>query len=259
MDRWNAANSYESFMGRWSRRVAGRFLQRLAPEPNLTWLDVGCGTGALLGAIVETARPSLATGVDLSEGFVEAARSILGDDAEIHQASGDHLPFEDNFYDMVVSGLALNFMPDSLKAVGEWHRVARPGGTVSAYVWDYAEGMQFLRFFWDAVVDLDPDSNELDERSRFPDCHPDRLEALFLGAGLSDVETGRIDIETVFSDFEDYWAPFTLGQGPAPGYVESIGEAQRDRLAALLEERLPHGRDREIPLTARAWVVQGRS
>jgi len=44
----------------------------------------------------------------------------------------------------------------------------RAGGTVAAYVWDYAAGMQLLCRFWDVAVTLDPAAGELDEGRRFP-------------------------------------------------------------------------------------------
>ena len=45
----------------------------------------------------------------------------------------------------VVSGLVLNFVPKPERAAAEMRRVVAPGGTVGAYVWDYAKGMRFLR------------------------------------------------------------------------------------------------------------------
>ena len=56
----------------------------------------------------------------------------------------------------VVSGLVLNFLPDPAAAVRELRRVTRAGGTVAAYVWDYADGMQVIRAFWDAAIELAP-------------------------------------------------------------------------------------------------------
>lgn len=244
-------------MGRWSRKVARLFVERLTLPPDLRWLDVGCGTGALLETIVQWARPAHAAGVDLSEDFVQAARSRVGNEAEVRQGSGDDLPFDDDSFDAVVSGLVLNFMPNQRRAVVEWNRVTRPGGTVAAYVWDYAEGMQFLRYFWDSVVSLDPAASKLDEGIRFRDTNPDHLMSLFTGAGLEDVETGSVVIDTVFSSFEDLWSPLTKGQGPAPGYVERITKEERDLLASRLKETLASSSNGEISLVARAWTVTG--
>lgn len=257
VDRWDGGADYDYFMGRWSRLVAARFVESLSARDGVRWLDVGCGTGALLDAVLDALHPAAATGVDPSAEFVMAARSRVGTRAVIHRADGAHLPFDDASFDVVVSGLALNFIPEPTAAVGEWKRVTVAGGTVAAYVWDYAAGMEFLRYFWDAAVALDPQAVELDEARRFPICDPDRLEELFLSAGLSAVETGSISVETSFSDFDDYWEPFLRGQGPAPGYVASLGAEGRRALEQRLRAALPvdtHGR---LMLSAKAFTVAG--
>jgi hypothetical protein len=101
-------------------------------------------------------------------------------------------------------------------------RIARPRGTVGAYVWDYAEGIGLMRYFWDAAGALDPKAKELDEGRRFWLCRPEPLSRLFLTTGLEDVEVRAIEVPTYFRDFDDYWSPFLGGQGPAPSYAMSL-------------------------------------
>jgi hypothetical protein len=136
-------------------------------------------------------------------------------------------------------------------------RVARPGGVVAAYVWDYAGEMQLMRRFWDAAVALDEGARQLDEGRRFPLCRPDALSSLFAGAGLAGVEARAIDVPTVFRDFDDYWSPFLGGQGPAPAYAMSLEEERRMRLRERLRRELPRRPDGSIHLIARAWAVRG--
>lgn len=259
MDRWDWSSDYEGFMGRWSRLVAAQFVRAIDGRRGLRWLDVGCGTGALLHTIRDLASPMQLAGVDPSPEFADAARARLRGQADVRVAGGEDLPFVDDAFDLVVSGLVLNFIPDPLAAVREWKRVARPGGVVSAYVWDYSDGMEFLRYFWDAVVELDPAAAGFDEGVRFPTCQPDRLQDLFDDAGLSAVESGSVWINTVFRDFDDYWAPFLSGQGPAPGYVAELGDSQRSRLADRLRSSLGGTSNGAIELRARAWTVAGRA
>ncbi|WP_250647431.1 hypothetical protein [Streptomyces sp. Sge12] len=158
---------------------------------------------------------------------------------------------------MVVSGLALNFL-EPARATAEAVRVVRPGGVVAAYVWDYPEGMAFLRRFWDAAAELDPAARALHEGRRFAQCRPDPLHALWTGAGLVDVIVNPIEVPTVFAGFADLWEPFLSGQGPAPGYVATLAPAARDRLRTRLEALLPTGPDGSVTLSARAWAVRGR-
>jgi SAM-dependent methyltransferase len=252
---WAEHAAYEAYIGRWSRRVAAEFVPRLRVPPGRRWLDVGCGTGSLATAALALAAPSAMVGVDRSLGFLAGATA--GDRATFCAADARALPFRDGTFDAVVSGLALNFVPDPARAAAELARVARPGAVVAAYVWDYAHGMQMLRQFWDAASDVDPLAAAMEEGQRFPLCRPEPLADLWHGAGLPAVTVAAIDVPTVFADFDDYWRPFLGGQGPAPSYVAALPEGRRAALRELLRSRLPAQDDGSIRLTARAWAVQG--
>jgi SAM-dependent methyltransferase len=222
---WAVGTEYHRYIGRWSERVAARFLDWLALPPGLRWLDVGTGTGTLARCVEATQSPDAVLGIDSSEGFVGYAREASPAGTSSFEV-GDALalPVPDGSFDAVVSGLVLNFLPDPSRGVGEMRRAVRSGGTVAAYVWDYGDGMQLIRRFWDAAVDLDPAAVELDEGRAFPLCRPAALGALFREAALERVETAVLEIDTVFRDFDDYWSPFLGGQGPAPAYAASLPE-----------------------------------
>jgi SAM-dependent methyltransferase len=256
-DTWERGDPYEQYVGRWSRRVAPRFLAWLGVPTGRRWLDVGCGTGALSAAILDQAGPATLTAVEPSGGFLETARQNLGPRAILHQGNATALPLPDAAVDVVVSGLVLNFVPQPPAALQEMRRVTARGGTVAAYVWDYAEGMQLMRAFWDAAVAEDPKAATLDEGARFPLCRQAALATLFEGAGLTGVEAIGIDVPTPFASFADYWEPFLGGQGPAPAYAMSLDETARTRLRDRVRERLPATADGSIALTARAWAVRG--
>jgi SAM-dependent methyltransferase len=259
-DIWEVGGAYEAYVGRWSRRVAAVFVPGLAVAPRRNWLDVGCGTGALSAAVLARADPATIVGVDPSDGFLAGARTQIGDPrASFQVADAQSLPFPDGGFAAVVSGLALNFVPDPGRAVAEFARVARRGGVVAAYVWDYAEGMEMMRYFWDAAAAVDPAAAGQDEGRRFPLCQPEPLTELWAGAGLDAVSVRAIEIPTVFTGFDDFWRPFRGGQGPAPGYLASLSEDRRDALRDLLRERLPTGPRGSIALTARAWAVYGNA
>src|SRR4029453_6525284 len=183
-DTWERGNPYEQYVGRWSRRAAPPFLSWLAIPAGRKWLDVGCGTGALCAAIVDRCSPSSVVGVEPSEGFLKTAKENLPARAALHQGSATTIPLGDASIDVVVSGLVLNFVPDQRAALIEMRRVTRPGGTIAAYVWDYTEKMELMRFFWDAAVELDPNATQMAEGIRFPMCNPLALEQLFASAEL---------------------------------------------------------------------------
>lgn len=256
-DTWESGDPYEQYVGRWSRRVAPSFFSWLAIPAGRRWLDVGCGTGALSAAILDHCAPASLTAVEPSEGFLETARRRLASRAVLHRASATQLPLDAASVDAVVSGLVLNFVPDQPAAVAEMTRVTARGGTIAAYVWDYAGGMELMRFFWDAAVALDPAAAKMDEGPRFPLCRPDALAQLLTESGLQGVEVTAIDIATPFASFDDYWRPFLGGQGPAPAYAMALDEAARARLRERLRQRLPAAADGSIRLSARAWAARG--
>jgi SAM-dependent methyltransferase len=257
-DRWAAGWAYEAFMGRWSRRMAAEFVRWLGPETGLTWLDVGCGTGALASTICSLANPSSVVACDPSESFVEHTRGRIADPrvSAVVGGAGD-LPKSPAGFDRVVSGLVLNFLPDPRQSLEEMCARSRAGGVVAAYVWDYAGRMEFLRVFWDEAVALDANARLLDEGVRFPMCQSDALESIFREAGMRDIRSAALEIPTHFEGFSDFWEPFLGATGPAPSYVASLRAEQRRELRDRLERRLAPGADGGIDLVARAWAVRG--
>ena len=256
-DTWERGSPYEQYVGRWSRRIAPLFLSWLSIPAGRTWLDVGCGTGALCAAIADCCAPSSIIGVEPSEGFLKTATENLAGRAVFRQGSATAIPLGDAAVDAVVSGLVLNFVADQRAALREMARVTSKGGTIAAYVWDYAGKMELMRYFWDAAVELDPNAAKLDEGVRFPLCRPEALKELFAGAGLKGVEATSLDIPTPFTNFDDYWQPFLGGQGPAPAYAMSLDETARARLRDRIRERIPTMANGSISLAARAWGIRG--
>lgn len=254
-DRWTSGNSYEAFMGRWSRLVAPGFLRGLGVPGEARWLEVGCGTGELSRQILDLTHPARLVGVDPSEGFIDYARAhVLDERVRFEVGTATELPAGEGPYDAIAMGLVLNFIPDRPPALAALRSVLEPGGILAAYVWDYAGEMWFLRHFWDAAQSIDPAN---DEGDRFDFCNPRDLTALFEDAGLDAVETRAIVIPTRFESFDDYWNPFLGGAGPAGALVTSLPDPEREHLGDAVRARLPIAPDGSIPLTARAWAVRG--
>lgn len=257
-DLWESASAFERFMGRWSRELARAFVFWLGIPGARHWLEVGCGTGALTSRILENGRPASVVATDSSEQYIMHARAAFRDHrVQFLTANADNLPTTPAGYDVVVSSLVLNFLPDPTAALREMRSRAAEDGIVATCLWDYAGEMQFLRRFWDAAVELDPTARQYDEGERFPICSPSALEAAFRQAGFSRVQVEALEIETHFQNFDDYWIPFVGGPGPAPGYLSSLPAPRQQDLERRVTAMLPHNEDGSIDLTAKAWAARG--
>jgi SAM-dependent methyltransferase len=257
-EAWGSGGPYERYVGRWSRSVAREFLVWLGIPSGQTWGDVGCGTGALTEGMLTTSDPQDVLAIDRSKGFLTAARRAIPDQ-RVHFAVADAtaLPWVSDSCAATVSGLVLNFVSDATAMVREMVRVTRPSGQVAAYVWDYSGGMEMMRHFWDAAIEVNPADAALDQAERFPICQPEPLKTLFQEVGLTGVAVRSIAIPTIFQDFDDYWVPFLGKQGAAPTYLASLDHETRDRIREILRSRLVSAADGSITLTAQAWAVQG--
>ncbi len=228
------AEAYERFMGRWSRLAAPLLVDFAGVRDTGHALDVGSGTGALAFAAAERKKQLRVTGIDPSKEYVAYAadRNRFGKRVTFEVGDAQQLHFGSGAFDASFSLLVFNFIPDASKALHEVRRVTRPGGTVSAAVWDYGAGMRMLRVFWDAAASLDTRAEALDEK-HMKLCRAGELADLWKRGGLEQVVEQPLDITMRFGSFADYWDPFLLGQGPAGAYV---GKLDGDRVPSLREE-----------------------
>ena len=128
---WTDPDAYEAFMGRWSELLAKPFLAFAGVAPGSHVLDVACGTGVLTKALAEAGAHVI--GMDMSEGYLEGARRHRAHPNVAYEA-GDirQMRFKDGLFDMAVSTLALDVVPEIEQVVTEMKRVTRPGGMASA-------------------------------------------------------------------------------------------------------------------------------
>lgn len=230
-------DAYDSFMGRWSRLLAPALVESAGVTSGQRVLDVGCGPGALTGALVDVVGVGSVSACDPSAPFVDAcAERHPG--VDVKQATAEDLPWPDQAFDAVLASLVLNFVADRGVAAAQVMRVLRPGGTIAATVWDYAEGMEMLRHFWDSARAV---------RSGAPDegWHPSGLGgegelADFLsGAGFEAVAEGTLRVESTYADSNEVWQGFLAGVGPAGAWCLTLPEEEREAVRREFLGRLP--------------------
>jgi SAM-dependent methyltransferase len=240
-----AADAYDRFMGRYSVQLGPQMADLAGVQPGQRVVDVGCGPGALTAELVR--REAHVSAVDPSPQFVAAARE-RHPEADIREANAEDLPFADGEFDAALAQLVVHFMADPVAGLREMARVTRADGTLAACVWDNAEGNTPLGPFWRAVQKLDPDAE--DESAR-PGSGEGQLRAIFLEAGLRNVEDSVMHVRVEHDTFDDWWQPFTYGVGPSGIYLQNHPE-QADDIRELCRAELGE----PFTLEARAWAAR---
>jgi SAM-dependent methyltransferase len=247
--------AYDDFMGRYSRPLAPSFADSAGVAAGQQTLDLGCGPGALTEVLAERLGAAQVSACDPSPPFVaECARRCPGVDVRAGKAEG--IPFGEDSFDRVLAQLVLHFVGDPGAAAREVLRVLRPGGVAAACVWDFADGMEMLRLFWDAALAVEPGAPDEARTLRFG--RERELPDLFEGAGFVDVVEGTLTVASAYAGFDDLWAGFLQGVGPAGGWLLGLDEARRAAVRAELFERA--GRpDGGFTLSAVARYATGRA
>jgi SAM-dependent methyltransferase len=252
---WNDASGYERYVGHWSRAVAPRFLAWLALAPGLKWLDVACGTGALTSAILASYSPAEVVGLDASANYLASAQANCQDPrATFIACDACALSIPSASFDVSVSGLALNFIAFD-RSLAEQYRVVRLGGTIAAYVWDYAGEYEFARRFWDAALSIDPRAAAYDPGHRAGICHEHNLREALLGAGCNEIETCAFDDSGEFPSRQAYWHAFDGRQGSTSEYLSLLTDQERLRLQDAVLSAMPLSGP--VRLKVRAFAVKG--
>ncbi len=245
-----AADSYDRFMGRYSVPLAAAFATFAGVVEAMRVLDVGCGPGALTAELVRRLGPAAVAAVDPSATFVAAAGE-RNPAVEVHRAPAEQLPFEDHTFDAALAQLVVHFMKSPVAGLREMARVTRPGGVVAACVWDHDGGEGPLAVFWDVAHALDP---EIEDESEMAGAREGHLAQLLREADLHAIDESALSVTVEHPTFDNWWEPFTLGVGPAGGYVAGLDVAGQHRLRDRCRAALPVA---PFTVTARAWAARG--
>ena len=253
--RFSNAEAYDRHTGRFSRMLAGPFIDFAGVENGDRLLDVGCGTGSLAFTAADLNPRSEIVGVDRSESFIEHDRARTND-PRLRFEVGDalNLPYPDGSFDKCLSLLVIQFIPDVQRAVNEMRRVTRPGGTTAACVWSRDDD-ELHTLFWDSAAELDPEGKQARDARAYA---AGQLSTLWVQCGFEGVEETAFVIFPEFESFDAYWTPLVGGQGASGTYLASLSTGRQETLRQSVREKiLGRGPDRPFKLKAKAWAVRG--
>jgi SAM-dependent methyltransferase len=258
---WTDGILYENYTGRWSRLIANKFIDWLEVTQACfkSCVDMGCGTGALSEALLAKGVCTALTCLDRSPAYLSfAKRRILSSSVEFVTGDAQNTSLPTGAYWLVVSGLVVNFVDSPGKMLREMRRLGRSGAVLGLYIWDFADGMEPIRKFWDAAHICEaPNVREFDAGIRFPICQPDNLLQSVTNAGWLEPRVAPIEIDARFENFDDYWAPFLSGQGTGPAFAVSLTDEKREEVRRTLMSLVTASPDKPFALRTRAWAAKG--
>src|SRR5437763_1851358 len=232
--------SYDEFMGRWSRLLAPRFVDFVGLGAAKRVLDVGCGTGVLTRVLLDVAPGLEVVGVDPTPSYVAYARaSVNSPRAQFENGSADALPFPDKSFDATLSLLVLQELPDASRAVREMARITRQGGTIATCKWDFQNGMPMLALFAQAAEAVAPEAvarrrAEINARPTYDSI--EKIAVLWEACRLADIRKAILEVSLHFASFDDLWGPFLGGSTGEAVFARKLSKATAGGVAKHMRE-----------------------
>jgi SAM-dependent methyltransferase len=207
--------------------------------------------------LVSTCFPATLAAIAPSEPQIEVARKKpIAQRANFRVADAQKLPFSDKVFDIVVSALAINFIPNRDQALFEMCRVCNPGGVIAGYVWDFAAELGPASLIRSGLhqVGVKPPPVPGTEDSRL-----EALTSLFARGNLRDIATRTVDVTISFPDFNEFGRSQTPSYSPMGKIIEGLSETDREKASEWVRAKLPVGPDGRITCSARANAIKARA
>ena len=244
-----SSDAYDRFMGRYSTQLATRFADFAGVHAPQRAVDVGAGTGALTGELVERLGEENVAAAEPSSDYVATLHTRFPG-IDVREAPAEELPWANESFDSALAQLVIIFVNDPQQAVRELARVTRLGGVVATCMWE-VDGVEMMNPLNEIRRRSNPDwsqsTNYRDEAS---------LRTLFEAAGLRDVETTRLEVTVEYETVDELWEPAIHVGGPGGPAVNSFSPEQLAAGRAIFEEALGHPVGR-YALKGRAAAVRG--
>jgi SAM-dependent methyltransferase len=250
------ADTYGLVTGRATALVGDALLDAAGVRDGHAVVDVACGPGYLVAMAAR--RGATASGIDLAEGMVQAARAAHPG-IEFQTGDAEDLPLDDASLDAALGGFILNHLPHPERCAAECARVLRPGGGAAFAVWDHPECARLVALLGDAIEAAGGDRSagvpEGPDDFRFADHY--EMRALLEGAGFEDVRVERHELSIEVEDADELWDGLMGGLVRAPAAVEAQDPDTRARVREAFEEIVAEFRTSGGGLSVPTAVVLG--
>ncbi|WP_312636346.1 class I SAM-dependent methyltransferase [Oscillibacter sp.] len=124
-----AATYDEDIKGQHARNLYPVLLKKLSGLDFNTTLDLGCGTGTVMQAILQSFPDKRVYGIDISENMLQKAKEKLQDNAYLTLGDSEHLPYANETFDVVYCNDSFHHYPAPEKVIAEVYRVLKPTGS----------------------------------------------------------------------------------------------------------------------------------
>lgn len=226
-----------------TRPVSEWLVERLAPRPGETVLELAGGTGEtgfLAAPLLEPGGRLIAS--DRSPNMVEAARRRAAElglrNVEFRTLDADAIDLPDRSVDGVLSRFGYILKGDPPPALAAIRRVLRPNGRVAFAVWAARERNPWMTVPAELMQELGhvapPDADALRTSARR---NPQAIRALLAAAGFADAAIVEMPVSYRFASAEELWLFVSELRGPLSLAFDALDAREQARVRAALEER----------------------
>lgn len=219
---------------------AERILQRVNLRPEVRFLDVAAGTGAL--SIPAARLGAQVVAIDISPAMIERlmarARAERLSNVEGRVMDGQNLELEDEMFDFAGSMAGLMLFPDLPRGLREMVRVTKPTGRVLVIAFGPPERVEFVAFFFRALREVVPDLSDAslaDPPLPFQLANPQVLSQRMVEAGLHDVQVETETLHVPFRSGHQLWDELMASNPIATLLVADLTDKQKGAVRQILD------------------------
>jgi ubiquinone/menaquinone biosynthesis C-methylase UbiE len=217
-------------------------LDRVAPRPGESVLDIACGTGVVARLAQQRGHSGRMVGIDLNTAMLAVART-KSETIEWIEGSAIDLPFDAGSFNIVLCQLGLQFFPDQALALKEMVRVLKPEGRAGFSVYSSIENTPAAHAFVQALDKYLGEGASRTKRSEHLSCGAQEVGVWAKEAGFGVVDVATVTQQITFPSMLDY-VRFQLTATPMAALLKDKDVAERaaDAISRIDRSMLADGK-----------------